>query len=74
METVIFKNGNSQAVRIPKEFRLKGRVADISRCGGRIIIKEKEEISWKEVLAMPCDPDFIFERPDNIPPQERNLF
>jgi antitoxin VapB len=74
METVIFKSGNSQAVRIPKEFRLKGKAVDISRCGNRLIIKEKEKKSWDTIVAMPCDADFTLERPDNISPQKRDLF
>lgn len=31
METTIFMNGQSQAVRIPKEFRLNGRVCEIQK-------------------------------------------
>jgi antitoxin VapB len=74
METVIFKSGNSQAVRIPREFRLTGKAVDISRCGNRLIIKEKKKESWDTIVAMPCDADFILERPDNISPQKRDLF
>ena len=74
MKTIIFQSGNSQAVRIPREFRLSGKVADISRCGDRLIIKEKKDITWNEIFAMPCDPDFTLERVDNKQPQERDLF
>lgn len=74
MKTIIFQSGNSQAVRIPREFRLSSKIADISRCGDRLIIREKNEITWDEIFAMPCDPEFIFERSDNTSPQERDLF
>lgn len=74
MKTVVFQSGHSQAVRIPKEFRLSSRIADISRCGDRLIIREKKNLNWEEIFAMPCDPDFTLERPDNKQPQERYLF
>ncbi len=72
METVVFYSGNSQAIRIPKEFRLNSKVAEISRCGNRLIIQEKQNISWNELFAMPIDSDFSVERLDNIFPQERD--
>ena len=34
----IFKNGRSQAVRLPKAFRLKGNEVKISREGDKIIL------------------------------------
>lgn len=74
MKTIIFQSGNSQAVRIPREFRLSGKVADISRCGDRLIIREKKDITWNDIFAMSCDPDFTLDRSDNNQPQERDLF
>ena len=74
MRTIVFQSGNSQAIRIPKEFRLKSKTADISRCGNKLIITERQSITWKEVFAMPCDADFVLERPDNTVPQKRDLF
>ncbi len=74
MDTIIFKSGNSQAVRIPKEFRLNCKIADISKCGNRLIIKEKKEISWNEIFSMPLDEDFSINRIDNINAQNRDLF
>jgi antitoxin VapB len=37
----VFKSGNSQAVRLPKQFRLKTREVEISRRGGEIVLREK---------------------------------
>ncbi|MEA2824556.1 MAG: antitoxin VapB [Alphaproteobacteria bacterium] len=37
----VFKSGNSQAVRLPKAFRLKGPEVDISRRGDEIVLREK---------------------------------
>jgi antitoxin VapB len=74
MKTIIFQSGNSQAVRIPKEFRLNSKVVDISRCGDRLIIKVKKNVTWDEIFAIPCDSDFFLERSDNNQPQKRDLF
>ena len=73
METSIFWSGNSQAVRLPKDFRLQGSVADICRDGDKIVIQEKKAPSWKEIFAIECS-EFELERPDNGKPQERDLF
>jgi antitoxin VapB len=37
----VFRSGNSQAVRLPKEFRLKGNEVDIFRRGDEIVLREK---------------------------------
>lgn len=48
METTIFMNGKSQAIRIPKEFRLNGCVCDIQKKGKELIIREKPEQGWSD--------------------------
>jgi antitoxin VapB len=40
--TRVFKSGNSQAVRLPKQFRVKSTELDISRRGDEIILREKK--------------------------------
>ena len=37
----VFRSGNSQAVRLPKEFRLKGKEVEIFRRGDEIVLREK---------------------------------
>ncbi|MFX9054218.1 AbrB/MazE/SpoVT family DNA-binding domain-containing protein, partial [Acinetobacter baumannii] len=37
-EGTIFMNGRSQAVRLPKEFRLPGKRVRISRWGGGVLL------------------------------------
>lgn len=37
----VFKSGNSQAVRLPKAFRLKGNEVEILRRGNEIVLREK---------------------------------
>lgn len=36
----VFKSGNSQAVRLPKEFRVKGSEVEIARRGDEIVLRE----------------------------------
>jgi antitoxin VapB len=37
----VFKSGNSQAVRLPKEFRFSGAEVEIFRRGDEIVLREK---------------------------------
>ena len=46
----LFKNGNSQAVRIPKEMQFKVKEVEINRIGNSIIITEPPT-SWEQVFA-----------------------
>lgn len=39
----VFKSGNSQAVRLPKEFRVKCRELEIFRRGEEIVLREPAE-------------------------------
>jgi len=45
----LFKNGRSQALRLPKEFRFEG-VSEVSirREGKAVILEPVEEFSWKK--------------------------
>jgi antitoxin VapB len=38
----VFRSGNSQAVRLPKQFRLKSEEVDIFRRGKEIVLREKD--------------------------------
>jgi antitoxin VapB len=48
----IFKNGRSQAVRLPKEFRLKGNEVSIKRVPGGILLSESDP--W-EICRQACE-------------------
>jgi antitoxin VapB len=39
----IFRSGNSQAVRLPKQFRLKGKEVEIFRRGNELVLREKDD-------------------------------
>jgi antitoxin VapB len=39
--TTVFQSGNSQAVRLPKEFRFKSKTVEIFRRGNEVVLREK---------------------------------
>ncbi len=50
METAkLFQNGKSQAVRLPKEFRMPGDMVKISQKGNQVIL-EPLEITWDSLF------------------------
>jgi antitoxin VapB len=70
----VFKSGNSQAVRLPKEFRLKGPEVEIVRRGDEIVLREKgKRRSLSDALdALASMPDDAFENiKDTRPLQKR---
>ncbi|SEA95474.1 antitoxin VapB [Thiothrix caldifontis] len=68
----IFQNGRSQAIRLPKAFRLSGTEVKISRDGNRIILEPLEQ-SWDDwLLAIEqFSDDFMAEGRDQPAVQER---
>jgi antitoxin VapB len=69
----VFKSGNSQAIRLPKEFRLKVTQVELVRQGNDIVIRQPKarsvEAAFKALAAMPDD--FFAEGRVDSPPQER---
>jgi antitoxin VapB len=71
----VFKNGQSQAIRLPKEFRVDADEVFISRDGDNLIIFPKPKMTWEKFfMEHEACPEFELDRPDNVPPQERDLF
>jgi antitoxin VapB len=68
----VFRSGNSQAVRLPKEFRLKSKEVEIFRRGDEIVLREKGKGLARafEILANLPD-DFLPEGRRDAPPQGR---
>ncbi len=68
----VFKSGNSQAVRLPKQFRLNATEVEISRRGAEIVLKEKSRglASAFHLLASLPD-DFFPQGRKDKPPQRR---
>lgn len=68
----VFRSGNSQALRLPKEFRFKSKEVEIFRRGDEIVLREPKGVMTRafELLAgMPSD--FEPRDGDQDPPQER---
>ena len=69
----VFKSGNSQAVRLPKEFRVQGKELEIFRRGDEIILREPAKGLGRafEILAGLPD-DFMAGGRNDSPPQSRD--
>lgn len=59
----LFKNGESQAIRLPKEFRFAGNEVFIKRVGDAVVLLPKAK-SWDTLIeSLPKFPsDFMNER------------
>jgi antitoxin VapB len=44
----IFKNGRSQAVRLPKQFRFMGKEVRITKIGEKMILEPLEITDWPD--------------------------
>lgn len=68
----VFRSGNSQAVRLPKQFRLKSTEVEIFRRGDELILREKSSNLARAFDLLAGLPD-DFEVPDNAndKPQKR---
>ena len=47
--TTVFQSGNSQAVRLPKEFRFTAKTVEIFRRGDEVVLREKK-LSFADAL------------------------
>ncbi len=59
----LFRNGESQAVRLPKEFRFEGSEVLIKRVGDAVVLLPKAR-SWETLVGSLAkfSPDFLKER------------
>jgi antitoxin VapB len=69
----LFKNGRSQAVRIPREFELPGEEAIIRRDGDRLIIESAPPTSLLSILSRLEPIDETFPDIDDPPPPPVSL-
>jgi len=74
----LFRNGRSQAVRLPAHYRFEGSEVYIRRdpATGDVILSRRPE-SWRDffelVKTIDVPDDFLADRGDT-PPQKRRLF
>jgi antitoxin VapB len=69
----VFQSGNSQAVRLPKEFRFQADRVEIYRRGDELVLREvpANATAVFDVLAsLPAD--FMRDGREDTPPQERD--
>ena len=74
----LFRNGRSQALRLPAEYRFEGSEVYIRRDAetGDIIISPRPE-SWQEFFDLADGigvPDEFLQERNDAPPQKRKLF
>lgn len=74
----LFRNGRSQAVRLPAEFRFEGSEVYVRRDPktGDVILSRKPH-SWDDFFKLVDTIDFpedFLERIPDLPPQKRKLF
>lgn len=74
----LFRNGRSQAVRLPAEYRFEGSEVYVRRdlTTGDVILSRRPEswedfFDWMKTVDIPKD--FLADRKD-APPQKRRLF
>ena len=77
----LFKNGASQAVRLPADFRFEGDEVYITRddaTGGVLLSTRPGAKTWGDFFALmksiDVPADFMTKRPLNAVPKERKLF
>lgn len=72
----VFKNGQSQAIRIPKEFRVNSDEVYIEKVNNTLVIKPKSKDKWEsffQELSKVDTHNFLKQR-EQLPMQERELF
>ena len=71
----VFRSGNSQAVRLPKQFRFKSKEVEIFRRGDEIVLREKDKNLARafELLAGLPDDVELAGRENDLPQKRRRL-
>jgi len=62
----LLKNGRSQAVRLPKEFRFKGTEVKIRKEGSKVILEPLATTDWPATFWDVFSPDPGFEIPEAL--------
>ena len=70
----LFKNGQSQAVRLPKEFRFEGTSVFIQNLGAYVVLVPKTD-PWKSMFeaAKLFSDDFMDKRDQGTPADRESL-
>ncbi len=76
METAkLFQNGQSQAVRLPKDFRFQGSKVFIKKMGNAVVILPYHD-SWRSLFESldQFSDDFMSDRTQPVQQQRESLF
>ena len=66
--TTVFQSGNSQAVRLPKEFRFTSKTVEIFRRGDEVVLRETPRTMGDLIKGLPdMGDDFPSDIPDRLP-------
>lgn len=70
----LFKNGKSQAVRLPKEFSFKGKEVYIKKIGSNVLLVPKKD-PWESLIkSLDMFTDDFMDKREVILPEERQIF
>lgn len=68
----VFQSGNSQAIRLPREFRFHTDQVEIFRRGDEIVVREKPRTAAEILVILGAfSEDFMADGREDPPPQER---
>ena len=68
----VFNSGNSQAVRLPKEFRFAAKEVEIFRRGTEVVLRESQSDLGRVAELLGAMPeDFMAEGRRDTPPEQR---
>ena len=70
----LFKNGQSQAVRLPKEFRFSGKLVMIQRLGNCVVLVPEDD-PWRSMFeaSRHFTDDFMSVRDQGTSPERESL-
>jgi antitoxin VapB len=72
----VFRSGNSQAVRLPKEFRFKAKEVEVFRRGDEVVLREKPANMAKAydlIMSLPEDLLLAAAEDDGLPQERKGL-
>ena len=70
--TTVFQSGNSQAVRLPKDFQFDVREVEILRRGDEVVLRRVPvNLAAAFALLTTLPDDFMVDGRDDAPPQTR---
>jgi len=69
----VFRSGNSQAVRLPKQFQFKSKEVEIFRRGDEVVLREKPATLARAFHLIASLPDDLELAKDDLPQEREGL-